>query len=195
MCISFSYLMAYQRRLPYATKCIRQCGFSSALIVFLYFLFALLIKAKVAISPHDTAFYGAIIGILTCAIFSVPVFIVVRTARWSIVEVKEKEAASGGDGDEEDEDEEAGSAAAGDNSGRRDRKKGDDGDAEEAVSPALLKVLMLPGAALASAVSRRKGGGGGADDAATAAPESTAADGSSEAPAGAAPLQAPEAAA
>lgn len=156
MCISFAYLMAYQRRLPYATpKCIRQCGFSSALIVFLYFLFALLIKAKVTITNgHDNAFYGTIIGILTCAIFSVPVFIVVRTARWSIVDVSKDDrddddkSTKGDDDDAADEEEGCGDGAlpAADKS-RAHTTRGssdDDGAAEEAVSPTLLKVLMLP---------------------------------------------------
>ena len=74
--ISFVSLQAYQRGLPYTNKAVRQIGFSAAMVLFLFFFFALLVKAGVALTNNDTLFYGTIIGALSVAVFGVPAIII-----------------------------------------------------------------------------------------------------------------------
>ena len=81
MSISFAVLLWYLRLLPYAEKVARQIAYSSYIVIFLFFVLALLLKMDVPVTPNDNLFYGAFCGILVFSLFVFPVFAVVRTGR------------------------------------------------------------------------------------------------------------------
>ena len=56
MSISFLSLLFYQYALPYADKGVRQIAFNATLVLFLFFLTALLIKSNVHITNNDNLF-------------------------------------------------------------------------------------------------------------------------------------------
>ena len=81
LCISFTVLLWYLRLLPYAEKVARQIAYSSYVVIFLFFVLALLLKMNVPVTPNDNAFYGAFCGILVFSLFVFPAFAVLRTGR------------------------------------------------------------------------------------------------------------------
>ena len=81
LCISFTVLLWYLRLLPYAEKVARQIAYSSYVVIFLFFVLALLLKMNVPVTPDDNAFYGAFCGILVFSLFVFPAVAVLRTGR------------------------------------------------------------------------------------------------------------------
>lgn len=75
---------------PYADKGVRQVGFVASLLLVLFLLFGLLIKASVVISRRSNTFYAVCVGIITCATFTLPPLIVVR--RWMHADIAKTEA-------------------------------------------------------------------------------------------------------
>ena len=63
---------------------------------FLFFAFALMIKADVHVTPRNDEFYSAAVGVLFCSVFVLPVLIIARRLRWPLEEEEEEEE----DGDE-----------------------------------------------------------------------------------------------
>lgn len=79
--VSFVSLQWFQRALPYANKSLRHIAYSASLVLFLFFLMALLIKADISptgSATGDVLFFSIMVGTLTCAVVVVPVFIVAR---------------------------------------------------------------------------------------------------------------------
>jgi hypothetical protein len=124
MGLTFLMLLAYQHNLPYSEKAYRQIGYAAAVVLFIFLVFAQMLKADVQITSDNAAFYGAALGVLTCAIFVLPVLIVARRLRWFLhreaeaeaeAEAAEDEGAKGADAEapaEEDAAAEDGKAAA-----------------------------------------------------------------------------------
>ena len=81
MCISFAVLLWYLRLLPYAEKVARQIAYSAYLVIFLFFVLALLLKMNVPVTPHDDTFYSVFCGILVFMLFGFPVFALLRAGR------------------------------------------------------------------------------------------------------------------
>jgi hypothetical protein len=96
--MTLCFLLAYARVAPYEDKVYRQIGFVMALVLFLFFVFALLVKAGVdtmSDAAATAAFNDACLGILTAATFAVPVIMVALRLRWPMGRAGKSEAARG----------------------------------------------------------------------------------------------------
>ena len=85
--ITFAFLLGYQRVQPYEDKTYRRIGFYQAVTLYLFFVFALLVKADIdtmTSAAATAAFNDACLGILTCATFAVPVVLVALRLRWAL---------------------------------------------------------------------------------------------------------------
>ena len=102
LCISFFVLLWYLRLLPYAEKSCRQVAYSAYLVIFLFFVLALLLKMDVPVTPNDTLFYAAFCGILVFSLFVFPAVAVLRAGK-----VKIHKVAAGSKGDTDDGEETA----------------------------------------------------------------------------------------
>ncbi len=93
--MTLCFMLAYARFSPYEDASYRRIGFAMSLILFLFFVFALLVKAGVdtmSDAAGTAAFNDACLGILTAATFTVPVLVVALRLRWPL-------ARAGGKGD------------------------------------------------------------------------------------------------
>lgn len=91
LAITFGFLLLYQRILPYHEKAYRHIGLAASLILFLYFGFALLLKAEVEITSNPSLFYAVVFGALSISTFSVPAWIIFKRSFWSLEEIEEEE--------------------------------------------------------------------------------------------------------
>ena len=111
--LAFCVLIGYLWFRPYREKAVFLVGFSAALVLSIFFYVALLIKTQVSyrcscdscemgvnrastycklsnvtqvtVFPnHDDIFYGAVVGILMCAVFVVPAIVIAHQLRWRL---------------------------------------------------------------------------------------------------------------
>ena len=76
--ITFLSMLYFQSALPYVDKWIRRTAYTLQIVLFLFFLLALLIKMNVVLLGAATpTLYGALAGILVISVFAVPVLFVV----------------------------------------------------------------------------------------------------------------------
>ena len=77
--ITFLSLLYFQSALPYVDKWIRRTAYTLQIVLFLFFLLALLIKMNVVLigAAATPTLYGALAGILVISVFAVPVLFVV----------------------------------------------------------------------------------------------------------------------
>jgi hypothetical protein len=67
-----------------------QISVALTLIIFLFFVFMLLVKAKINVMAQDEIFKGVCLAILTVSTFCVPVVIILRRLRWSVSSEEEE---------------------------------------------------------------------------------------------------------
>ena len=79
--LSLANTLLFLRLLPHAEKATRRVAYACSLVVPLFFLLALLLETGAAVKRDDDAFYGAWAGVLSCATFAVPFYIVVTSGR------------------------------------------------------------------------------------------------------------------
>jgi len=86
--VTFLMLLAYQHARPYRENAYYQIGHAAAVELFLFFVFALMLKADVQVIPRNNDdFYSFAVGLLFCSVFALPVFIIARRLRWQLQEV------------------------------------------------------------------------------------------------------------
>lgn len=92
--ITLGFLLAYQRVQPYEDKSYRRIGLFMSLILFLFFVFALLVKAGVdtmSSAAGTAAFNDACLGLLTAGTFTLPVVVVAMRLRWPLEAADDEE--------------------------------------------------------------------------------------------------------
>ena len=99
MGLTFLMMLGYQKALPYKEKTYRHIGYAASVTLFVFLVFALMLKAQVTVGQDNNGFYGGCIGILMCSVFVVPAVLVIKRLRWSLDE----------DPEEDEEEEEEGS--------------------------------------------------------------------------------------
>ena len=81
MAVSYLYKQFFNRAAPYCRSSDREVGRGCNLVLFLFFVMAIVIKAGVSVTgapARDAAFNAAAVGILSCAVFVLPVLAVAR---------------------------------------------------------------------------------------------------------------------
>ena len=105
--MTFVMLQYYQRVLPFSKKPYRQMGYVMQLVLYLFFVTAVLIDAKIMVFPtasDNEKFLSFLCVILYLCVFVVPTYIVVQAIRAGLVEEEEEE-------EEEEEGSESGSGS------------------------------------------------------------------------------------
>jgi len=102
--MTFAMLLVYQYALPYSSRAIRLIAFSGQLVMFLFFIIALLIKSGVPVTAtSDQLFYGLACTSLTVAVVAVPVMIVIQRLRFNDLSGEEEEEEEEGEKEKAEE--------------------------------------------------------------------------------------------
>jgi hypothetical protein len=73
--ISLFVLLLYSFMLPHEARSVARSAYNAHLCILLLFLTGLLLKMGVRFAPDDTRFFGAVVGVLVCALFVVPALV------------------------------------------------------------------------------------------------------------------------
>ena len=98
MGLTFLMMLGYQKALPYKEKTYRHIGYAASVTLFVFLVFALMLKANVTVGQDNNGFYGGCIGILMCSVFVVPAVLVIKRLRWSLDEDPEEDEEEEGEG-------------------------------------------------------------------------------------------------
>lgn len=74
---------------PYVEKSYNRIAYAAIVQLFVFTIFALLLRYEVAIVKKETknrVIYDVLLGVLTCSVYVIPVVIVVRRLMWSLEE-------------------------------------------------------------------------------------------------------------
>jgi hypothetical protein len=81
--ISFVSFLLYQHMCPHADKSVLRISYFGHLIIFLFFVAGILLKASSRFAPltnNDTGFFAGVVGVLVIALFSVPLLVLITRA-------------------------------------------------------------------------------------------------------------------
>jgi hypothetical protein len=96
--MTFIMLQYYQKVLPFSLKPYRQIGYVMQLVLYLFFVTALLIETKIMVFASPLAndqFLAALCVILYVCVFAAPVYVTVQAVRAGLVEEEESDSESG----------------------------------------------------------------------------------------------------
>jgi hypothetical protein len=89
------FFVVYLFMQPFVEKAFRSVGFFLSFDLFVFFIFALMLKAGVHVMHNNMQFYSGCLGILTVGMFGFPIYVLIRRLRWPIEEEEEEEEEEG----------------------------------------------------------------------------------------------------
>ena len=87
--LTLAMFLFYQRLLPHSERWLRQMAWSAALVLYLFFSVALLLKANIALTTDSGIFYSAVCTILSVFLFAPTVWLTARRLIHGEVEAAE----------------------------------------------------------------------------------------------------------
>ena len=99
--LTLAMFLLYQRLLPYSERWLRQMAWSAALVLYLFFTVALLLKSNISLTANSSLFYSAICTVLSVFLFMPTIWLTARRLIRGEVEAaelnEEADTAPGGD--------------------------------------------------------------------------------------------------